>query len=68
MGKTDELGTVVDNQWLKAILEPNHSLGAYYEYESGHISFYLGKDMSYFTKDVLPFIKRHIKDSSIMAE
>lgn len=48
MGKTDELATVIDNEWLKGVLEENNSLGAYHEYEFGHIAFYLGKDLSYF--------------------
>lgn len=57
VGKTDELATVIDNEWLKDILEDNGSLGAYHLYDFGHISFFLGKDMSYFLDDVIPFIK-----------
>ena len=68
VGKTDELATVIDNEYMKSILEPNNSLGAYHLYEFGHISFYLGKDMSYFTEDVLPFIKSHIPDRVVATE
>ena len=68
VGKTDELATVIDNQWLKEVLEENNSLGAYHEYEFGHISFYLGKDLSYFMEDVLPFIISNIKEGELTVE
>ena len=57
VGETDELATVIDNDWISEILEKQGSLREYKKYPFGHISFYLGKDMSYFSDDVLPFIK-----------
>ena len=68
VGKTDELATVEDNEWLRDILDANGSLGAYNLYGFGHISFYLAKDMSYFTDDVIPFIKSHIPATEIFEE
>lgn len=57
VGESDGLATVKDNEWLKEKLSQQGSLAGYHEYGFGHISFFLAEDMSYFSEDVIPFIK-----------
>lgn len=50
VGKSDMLGTVKDNRWAKTQLK---TLKFYREYDLGHLGFLIGKDMSYFSDDVM---------------
>ena len=56
VGNTDQLATVDDNRWAKTQLA---TLKFYKEYSLGHLSFMIGKDMSYFTVDVMNILKQY---------
>ena len=44
-GTSDELGNLEDNKWLSQ--EISHTLVFDGVYEYGHLTFFIGKDMSY---------------------
>lgn len=50
VGTKDELATVQDNEWAKTQLS---TVVHYKEYLIGHMGFFVAKDMSYFTEDVM---------------
>ena len=52
VGTSDHLADPKDNQWLKTQVK---NLVHYKEYDMGHMTFLLAKDMSYFdtVKDIL---------------
>ena len=57
VGLQDSLGDDKDNRWLKNRLESAGSaLVHYQEIDAGHVSFMVGKDMTYF-EDVLNLLK-----------
>ena len=55
VGKKDELATDIANEWARDTMKD--AVKFYKEYELGHLSFLLGKDMSYFTTDVLNLLR-----------
>ena len=55
VGKKDELATDTANQWARDTMKD--VVKFYKEYELGHLSFVVGKDMSYFTTDVLNLLR-----------
>jgi hypothetical protein len=56
-GTKDHLSTVEDTRWAKKQLEK--VLVHYKEYELGHLSYFIARDMSYFTKDVIKLLKQY---------
>lgn len=58
VGKSDELATVTDAEWIVKNLGYN-AMKHYEEVEGGHLSFLLAKDMSYFD-GVLKFIEAQL--------
>ena len=56
VGKFDMLATTTDNRLLLPQLK---SVVHYGEYDLGHSSFMIAKDMSYFTEDVMRVINEH---------
>jgi hypothetical protein len=56
VGSSDQLATVLDNQWAKTQL--TKVLKFYKEYALGHLSFMIAKDMSYF-KDVFNMLNEY---------
>eukprot|EP00824_Muranothrix_gubernata_P005635 TRINITY_DN1733_c0_g1_i2.p1 TRINITY_DN1733_c0_g1~~TRINITY_DN1733_c0_g1_i2.p1 ORF type:complete len:358 (+),score=34.33 TRINITY_DN1733_c0_g1_i2:168-1241(+) len=61
VGSKDILGDPEDNHWLKVKLEDAKVLDHYYEYELGHLTYFLPKDfsvMKYFY-DTMAFFARH---------
>ncbi len=56
VGNSDQLATVADNRWAKTQLK---TLKFYNEYSLGHLSFMIGKDMSYFLVDVMNLLKEY---------
>jgi hypothetical protein len=65
VGTEDELGDPIDCQWLKDELK---TVVYYKEYPMGHASFMVGKDMSYFNKDVIPLLHKYQPVNSIIME
>jgi len=57
-GTEDELSDLGNSRWIKRALK-KENLVFYKEYELGHLSFMVGKDMSYFTKDAMAVLKMH---------
>ena len=55
VGNYDILSTKEDDRKLKETL--GDSLGEYHEVEADHLSLLLGKDMRYFTDDVMRILK-----------
>jgi hypothetical protein len=55
VGTSDQLATVDDNRWAKTQLS---SLKFYKEYQLGHLSFMIAKDMSYFN-DVFAMLNEY---------
>jgi hypothetical protein len=55
VGAKDELADAIDNEWAKTQLK---TLTYYQEYPLGHLTFMVGKDMSYFN-DVLKIINKY---------
>jgi len=56
VGTSDQLATVDDNRWAKTQLA---TLKFYKEYSLGHLSFMIGRDMSYFSVDVMNLLKQY---------
>lgn len=56
VGNLDQLATVDDNRWAKTQLK---TLKFYKEYNLGHLSFMIGKDMTYFSGDVMNMLKEY---------
>lgn len=65
VGTKDQLATVEDNKWTKSHI-PSELLAFYGEYELGHMTFLLAKDMSYF-QDVLTLIRYFNKEKQEIA-
>jgi len=55
VGTSDELATDIDNQWARTQL---NTLKFFKEYPLGHLSFLVGKDMSYFN-DVMSILNQY---------
>ena len=53
VGKLDVLATIKDNRWAKTQLK---TLKFYREYNLGHLGFMIGKDMTYFSDDVMKML------------
>ena len=59
VGKQDTFGNLDDNRWARDEIEAGGSALVHYgEYEGGHMSFLVGKDMSYFDK-VIELVKEY---------
>lgn len=56
-GKADKLADVEDAQWVRDTI--GDAVVHYQEIEGGHISFMIGKDMSYFTNDVMGLLQQY---------
>ncbi|CDW82246.1 ab-hydrolase associated lipase region family protein [Stylonychia lemnae] len=56
VGAKDELADNIDNRWAKNQLQ---SLIHYSEYSLGHMSFFVAKDASYFTQDVMRLLNQY---------
>mmetsp|Transcript_4994 Transcript_4994/g.3621 ORF Transcript_4994/g.3621 Transcript_4994/m.3621 type:complete len:240 (+) Transcript_4994:558-1277(+) len=57
VGQKDELATTIDNEW--AYSQMTDAVIFYNEYNLGHLSFMVAKDMSYFTVDALYLLKTY---------
>ena len=57
VGQSDKLADVEDAQWIKSQL--GDKAVHYQEIVGGHISFMIGKDMSYFTEDVIGLLSQY---------
>ena len=56
-GAKDRLSTVQDARWAKEKLFK--VLVHYKEYELGHLSYFISKDMTYFSKDVMRLLEKY---------
>lgn len=56
VGKYDKIADPVDASWISQNL-PN--LVLYKEIDGGHATYMVGKDMSFFTQDVMGLIKKY---------
>ena len=56
-GTQDNLATVEDTRW--AFEKLKQSIVHYEEYDLGHLSFFIAKDMSYFSKDVVGILEKY---------
>jgi hypothetical protein len=56
-GSLDHLSTVEDTRWASTKLDK--VLIHYQEYELGHLSYFIAKDMTYFTRDVMNLLDRY---------
>ena len=59
VGSLDKLATVEDNRLLREQLEVGANVVFYREYELGHLSFVLARDMTWFKEDVVRILKTH---------
>ena len=50
-GKDDLMADLTDSRWTRDML--SDSIVHYEEIEAGHLTFLVGKDMSYWTRDVM---------------
>ena len=57
VGQSDKLADVEDAQWIRSQL--GDGVVHYQEIVGGHISFMIGKDMSYFTEDVIGLLSQY---------
>ena len=57
VGQADKLADVTDAQWIREQLGDH--VVHYQEIVGGHISFLIGKDMSYFTNDVINLLSKY---------
>jgi hypothetical protein len=57
VGSSDELADAIDNEWAYSMM-PN-AVTYYHEYPLGHLSFMVAKDMSFFTTDVISYLKKY---------
>ncbi|CDW78774.1 ab-hydrolase associated lipase region family protein [Stylonychia lemnae] len=55
VGNQDEAADAVDNEWAKTQLK---TLAFYQEYALGHSSFFVAKDFSFFTTDVMNVLEK----------
>jgi len=53
-GSEDKLADCTDAEWIRD--EIGRNVVHYSEIEAGHLSFLVGKDMSYFTDTVMPLL------------
>ena len=56
-GSKDHLSTVEDTRW--ALKQMTSHVVFYKEYNLGHLSYFIAKDMSYFSNDVMELIKKY---------
>ena len=56
-GSQDRLSTVQDARWAKEKLFK--VLVHYKEYDLGHLSYFISKDMTYFSKDVIRLLEKY---------
>ena len=54
VGNKDEAADYVDAEWVKSQLK---TLVFYQEYPLGHSSFFVAKDFTFFTKDVMNILE-----------
>jgi hypothetical protein len=57
VGKGDELADTTDNQW--AYGQMKNAVKFYKEYDMGHLTFMIAKDMSYLTTDVMNILRQY---------
>ena len=56
-GSKDHLSTVEDTRW--ALKELSRYVVFYKEYNLGHLSYFISKDMSYFSQDVMSLMHKY---------
>jgi lysosomal acid lipase/cholesteryl ester hydrolase len=56
VGAMDELADAIDNEW--AYSQMSKAVVFYHEYNLGHLSFMVAKDMSFFTVDAMAIISK----------
>jgi poly(3-hydroxyalkanoate) synthetase len=54
VGEYDKMATPNDSRYIRAKI--GEAVTFYNEYKLGHLAFMVGKNMSYFTQDVVEFI------------
>jgi hypothetical protein len=57
VGTTDSLATKKDNEWTYSKIKAD--VVQFKEFSSGHLTFMVGKDMSYFTNDVMSLLTKY---------
>lgn len=57
VGQADELADTTDNEWAHSQME--RAVVYYHEYNLGHLSFLVGKDMSFFTVDAMYLLNKY---------
>jgi hypothetical protein len=57
VGQYDKMASLIDSREAHARMK--QAVKFYKEYPLGHLAFLVAKDMSYFTEDVVSFIKEH---------
>ena len=58
-GLLDEMGTPTDVQWTYDTLKPNGNVVFYKQYQLGHMSFIIAKDMSFFSVDTVNLLNQY---------
>ena len=56
-GSKDHLSTVEDTRW--ALNELSQQVVFYKEFNLGHLSYFIAKDMSYFREDVMSILNKY---------
>ena len=56
-GKDDILADLTDSRWTRDTIGDN--IVHYEEIDAGHFTFLLGKDMSYWTRDVMDLLQHY---------
>jgi len=57
VGLGDELADTTDNEYARDLM--GNAVVFYHEYNLGHMSFLVAKDMSFFTVDAMTIIKKY---------
>jgi hypothetical protein len=57
VGTEDELADDIDNEWARDTMV--NGVKFYREYDLGHLSFMVAKDMSYLTTDVMNILHQY---------
>ena len=57
-GTEDPLADITDARWIRDSLQSN-VLVHYEEIEAGHLTFMVGKDMTYFTEGVMGLLQQY---------
>ena len=57
-GTKDPLADLTDSQWIRDTLKPE-VLAHYEEVEAGHLTFIVGKDMTYWSDGVMGLLKQY---------